>query len=131
MIYETYSVGGVLYHHGIQGMHWGVQNGPPYPLSKSISTGSRLKEQAHGGSKENEVKILKDTIAHKNSDAAKKSCKAISSKNSKQIAKKMADEMLNDLKRWQEQGDDDSLSSDPNLKGKNEAEIKKILSSKV
>ena len=43
MIYETYSVGGVLYHHGISGMHWGVRNGPPYPLSKSISTGSRLK----------------------------------------------------------------------------------------
>ena len=22
-----------LYHHGIKGMHWGVRNGPPYPLS--------------------------------------------------------------------------------------------------
>lgn len=24
-----------LYHHGIQGMHWGVKNGPPYPIDKS------------------------------------------------------------------------------------------------
>ena len=23
-----------LYHHGIKGQKWGVQNGPPYPLSK-------------------------------------------------------------------------------------------------
>ena len=28
-----------LYHHGIQGMHWGKRNGPPYPLDyKSHST---------------------------------------------------------------------------------------------
>lgn len=32
-----------LKHHGIQGMHWGQRNGPPYPLSRSISTGKRLK----------------------------------------------------------------------------------------
>lgn len=24
-----------LYHHGVQGQHWGVRNGPPYPISKS------------------------------------------------------------------------------------------------
>lgn len=22
-----------LYHHGVQGQHWGVRNGPPYPLN--------------------------------------------------------------------------------------------------
>lgn len=26
-----------LYHHGINGMHWGVRNGPPYPLDKKLS----------------------------------------------------------------------------------------------
>lgn len=29
--------GNELYHHGIQGMHWGVKNGPPYPLDKKVS----------------------------------------------------------------------------------------------
>ena len=24
-----------LYHHGIKGQKWGVQNGPPYPLNKN------------------------------------------------------------------------------------------------
>lgn len=28
-----------LYHHGITGMHWGVKNGPPYPLDKKVSAG--------------------------------------------------------------------------------------------
>ena len=32
-----------LSHHGIKGQKWGEQNGPPYPLDSSISTGSRLK----------------------------------------------------------------------------------------
>ena len=32
-----------LYHHGITGQKWGITNGPPYPLSPSISTGSSLK----------------------------------------------------------------------------------------
>lgn len=35
-----------LAHHGIDGQHWGVQNGPPYPLDRSISTGSRLRTSA-------------------------------------------------------------------------------------
>ena len=21
-----------IYHHGTKGMHWGVKNGPPYPI---------------------------------------------------------------------------------------------------
>ena len=34
-----------LYHHGIIGMHWGVKNGPPYPLSKTTK-GSRQTTNA-------------------------------------------------------------------------------------
>ena len=29
----TYVSYNELYHHGVQGMHWGERNGPPYPLS--------------------------------------------------------------------------------------------------
>lgn len=29
----------VLAHHGIKGQKWGVRNGPPYPLDKSVSAG--------------------------------------------------------------------------------------------
>lgn len=29
--------GNELYHHGILGMHWGVKNGPPYPLSAEVN----------------------------------------------------------------------------------------------
>ncbi len=32
-----------LYHHGVNGMKWGVKNGPPYPLSSDVSTGNSLK----------------------------------------------------------------------------------------
>ncbi len=35
----------VLAHHGILGMHWGKRNGPPYPLSRAISTGRALKKK--------------------------------------------------------------------------------------
>lgn len=31
-----------LYHHGIKGQEHGVRNGPPYPLSRKVSTGKRL-----------------------------------------------------------------------------------------
>lgn len=33
-----------LTHHGIKGQKWGVENGPPYPLDDSISTGKRLRD---------------------------------------------------------------------------------------
>ena len=44
MMYESYTIGGVLYHHGVQGMHWGVRNGPPYPLSMSAKFDSMRDE---------------------------------------------------------------------------------------
>lgn len=31
--YDRWSYGNYLEHHGIMGMKWGIQNGPPYPLS--------------------------------------------------------------------------------------------------
>lgn len=41
---SMYSKNAELYHHGIQGQKWGIQNGPPYPLSKEES--NRIKKEA-------------------------------------------------------------------------------------
>lgn len=35
-----------LSHHGIGGQKWGVRNGPPYPLSKSVS--QKVKKKRFG-----------------------------------------------------------------------------------
>ena len=40
-----------LEHFGIRGMKWGVQNGPPYPLSSKISTGRTLRSAMKSKSK--------------------------------------------------------------------------------
>ncbi len=44
---SMYSRNTELYHHGIKGQKWGVQNGPPYPLDSDVSTGKRLKKEAN------------------------------------------------------------------------------------
>lgn len=33
-----------LYHHGIKGQHWGVKNGPPYPLDRKVSASIKRGE---------------------------------------------------------------------------------------
>ena len=35
-------------HHQVKGAHWGIMNGPPYPLGSDVSTGNRLKSAAKG-----------------------------------------------------------------------------------
>ena len=37
-----------LEHHQVLGAHWGVHNGPPYPLDRSLSDGNRLTSKATG-----------------------------------------------------------------------------------
>lgn len=32
-----------LYHHGIRGMHWGLRNGPPYPLGTNAHSPSEVR----------------------------------------------------------------------------------------
>lgn len=46
-----------LMHHGIKGQKWGVENGPPYPLDDSVSTGKRLRIEK----KSNKVKQEQQT----------------------------------------------------------------------
>ena len=50
----------LLMHFGILNMHWGQRNGPPYPLSRAISTGRKLKAAVKAGSvKRKRKKALK------------------------------------------------------------------------
>ena len=44
-----------LYHHGVLGQKWGEQNGPPYPLDSSVSTGKSLRKQ-----KKERKRLVKD-----------------------------------------------------------------------
>ena len=59
-------------HHGIEGQKWGIQNGPPYPLSSYLSTGKSLRKaarkEAKTGSKEytNAKELAKNAKAKKN-----------------------------------------------------------------
>lgn len=50
-----------LFHHGIKGMKWGVQNGPPYPLGSDISTGKRLKNAGKSDKKQSAKQGVSDT----------------------------------------------------------------------
>lgn len=57
-----------LKHHGVEGQHWGVRNGPPYPLNRRKDAAVRTKNFAKnnvsysksiGRSREYEKKIAK------------------------------------------------------------------------
>lgn len=50
-----------LAHHQALGAHWHIMNGPPYPLSRKLSTGKRLKSAAKGVDG-NKKKSLRDKI---------------------------------------------------------------------
>ena len=50
----------IVKHFGVLNMHWGIRNGPPYPLSRALSTGRKLKAAAKAGSvKRKRKKALK------------------------------------------------------------------------
>ena len=48
MAYNRWMYSDELYHHGVKGQKWGEQNGPPYPLDRSISDGTKLLPKADG-----------------------------------------------------------------------------------
>lgn len=50
-----------LAHHGIQGMHWGVRNGPPYPLSSNQMSSSERKAGSNSSNKSSGQVSVKKT----------------------------------------------------------------------
>ena len=69
-----------LYHHGVKGQKWGVENGPPYPLGSGMSertARSRAKKDAkeyarakmfYGEGAGNRRKLIKNIVAERSKD---------------------------------------------------------------
>lgn len=69
-----------LYHHGVKGQKWGVENGPPYPLVSGMSerkARSRAKKDAkeyarakmfYGEGAGNRRKLIKNIVAERSKD---------------------------------------------------------------
>ena len=66
-----------LYHHGIKGQSWGVENGPPYPLNAAGKRKfrERLKARMKQGTEAAKKKISEASRVHKENKAAKKAAK--------------------------------------------------------
>lgn len=98
-------------HHGVEGMHWGVKNGPPYPLDSSISTGMKLKELKKNTKSANLDKWGEDedhnTLYLTGYSGSGKSTKA------QEIAKKRNAEVIH-LDTYLEQVGEDSFKNDSN-----------------
>lgn len=71
-----------LYHYGILGMRWGVQNGPPYPIDKTVKYSMKKKakkeknysddyKSAHDGKKAYELSDVE--LARRNNRFAQES----------------------------------------------------------
>ena len=82
-----------LAHHGILNQRWGHRNGPPYPLSREVSTGSRLKKGASGSIKKKKSKISPDKIYVKRPDN-------LSELNLNKSSDKEKQKAYDDVKEW-------------------------------
>lgn len=58
----VYGVPNELQHHGILGQKWGVQNGPPYPLSSSQKSSSEKRKNKRSTPKTKEEILKSGTV---------------------------------------------------------------------
>lgn len=67
MSYNRWLESDHLEHHGVKGQEWGKRNGPPYPLDRSVSNGSKLLKGS--GSPQGKKKYkTSDKTAHKRAE---------------------------------------------------------------
>ena len=94
-----------LTHSGIKGQKWGIQNGPPYPLSRDISTGSRLKTTKFGGISA----YLQTRKVKKKRQAALEKARQTKAENAQK--KQTAEEHAAEVKKILESGDRNKIKS--------------------
>lgn len=79
-----------LYHHGIKGQVHGVRNGPPYPLSRKVSTGKRLIKKMSNATAE----LKKKRTEHAEEKKKRSDLKKSKESERKRDPKSMTDEEL-------------------------------------
>ena len=98
-----------LTHSGIDGMRWGVRNGPPYPLSRDISTGSRLKTNSSGRKSGGISAYLQTRKVKKKKQAALEKARQTKAENAQK--KQTAEEHAAEVKKILESGDRNKIKS--------------------
>ena len=98
-----------LTHSGIDGMRWGVRNGPPYPLSRDISTGSRLKTNSSGRKPGGIRGYLQTRKVKKKKQAALEKARQTKAENAQK--KQTAEEHAAEVKKILESGDRNKIKS--------------------
>ena len=79
-----------FYHHGIKGQVHGVRNGPPYPLSRKVSTGKRLIKKMSNTTAD----MKKKHAEHLEEKKKRKALKRSNESERKQDPKTMTDDEL-------------------------------------
>lgn len=98
-----------LTHSGVDGMRWGVRNGPPYPLSRDISTGSRLKIMSSGRKPGGIRGYLRNRKSKKQRQVALEKARQTKAVNAQK--KQTAEEHATEVKKILESGDRNKIKS--------------------
>lgn len=98
-----------LTHSGIDGMRWGIRNGPPYPLSRDISTGSRLKTNSSGKKSGGISAYLQTRKVKKKKQVALEKARQTKAENAQK--KQTAEEHADEVKKILESGDRNKIKS--------------------
>lgn len=98
-----------LTHSGIKGQKWGVRNGPPYPLSRDISTGSHLKTTSSGKKSGGISAYLQTRKIKKKKQAALEKARQTKAENAQK--KQTAEEHAAEVKKILESGDRNKIKS--------------------
>lgn len=98
-----------LTHSGVKNQRWGIKNGPPYPLSRDISTGRRLKTNSSGKKSGGISAYLQTRKLKKKKQAALEKARQTKAENAQK--KQTAEEHAAEVKKILESGDRNKIKS--------------------